>query len=89
MLLRSLLVLNAIFQANSRTGVDPTETGHLPDEIADVEEMAEKADAKFHAASQRILRRVQRRTGKREPQKQLKPFDEMYERVDTNEFDRY
>ena len=55
------------------------------DVLADIEEMAEKADRKFHEASTRILRRVQKRIALRKKA----PLVNALERVDTNEFDRY
>lgn len=86
MFVRLLVILFPIISVVSRADVNELDsTGHLPDELADIEEMAEKADRKFHEASARILRRVHKRIALRKKA----PLVNALERVDTNEFDRY
>ena len=89
----SLLVMMAICRVVvvvSKTdvvGTDMFEGSHLPDEILDVEEMAEKADKKFHEASQRILRNVQKKRVSLE--RDSTNSSPMEEKFDTADFDRY
>ena len=86
MFVKFAVILFIITSAVSRADVnEPESVDHLPDELADVEEMAEKADRKFHEASTRILRRVQKRIALRKKA----PLENDLQRVDTNEFDRY